>query len=249
LSTIVVSQPFLFPWVGLFEQIKLADVYVHYDDVQFVRRSFHDRVQIKTQNGYKWMTVPKKYGNQNQLICEVQIDNSQNWKQSHIDFLKQTYGKANFRNEMLQVVEDVYQNEFINLHKLTVSSIMAVVEYFDLTQDRVFQSSSMLNIEGKRTQRLLDIVKFFKGKKYITGMGALKYFDFDMFENENISVEFVNYKKTPYSQLFGDFNPYVSVLDLIANHGKEGTQYIHSGSVYWKDFVEMDVAKNYLNNQ
>ena len=48
MTTVVISQPMLFPWVGMFEQVALADVFVHYDDVQFSKGSFTNRVQLKT---------------------------------------------------------------------------------------------------------------------------------------------------------------------------------------------------------
>ncbi|MBC8123824.1 MAG: WbqC family protein, partial [Gemmatimonadaceae bacterium] len=58
MNTVVISQPMLFPWIGMFEQICLADVYVHYDDVQFSKGSFSNRVQVKSASGSKWITVP-----------------------------------------------------------------------------------------------------------------------------------------------------------------------------------------------
>ena len=60
MTTVVVSQPMFFPWVGMFEQIRLADAYVHYTDVQFSKGSFVNRVQIKTADGFRWLTVPLK---------------------------------------------------------------------------------------------------------------------------------------------------------------------------------------------
>ena len=50
-----------FPWVGLFEQIRLANVFVHYDDVQLPQgRSFTTRVQLKAPTGVHWLTMPVK---------------------------------------------------------------------------------------------------------------------------------------------------------------------------------------------
>jgi len=53
---IVISQSMYFPWVGLLEQIRLAEFFVHYDDVQLTR-VFTNRVQVKTAQGSKWITV------------------------------------------------------------------------------------------------------------------------------------------------------------------------------------------------
>ena len=56
MTRVVISQSMLFPWVGLLEQMRLADVFVHYDDVQFSKGSFVNRVQVKTPDGVRWMT-------------------------------------------------------------------------------------------------------------------------------------------------------------------------------------------------
>ena len=47
MKTVVISQPMYFPWVGMLEQMALADVWVHLDDAQFSKGGFFNRVQIK----------------------------------------------------------------------------------------------------------------------------------------------------------------------------------------------------------
>ena len=47
----------------------------------------------------------------------------------------------------------------------------------------------------------------------------------------------MNYEKKPYIQLNGEFTPFVSILDAIANLGKDASSLICSNAVYWKDFV------------
>lgn len=246
-KAIVITQPYFFPWIGLFEQIRSADIFVYYDDVQFSRGHFQDRVQIKTDDGFKWITIPKKSLKLNQLICEVEIDYKKNWKRSHLDFLKQVYRPAPFCKEMLQIVDSVYGNNYRFLSELTINSIRSVGEYYGLFEGKYVFISSDINIPGKSTQRVLDIVKSFHAARYITGMGALRYFDFTMFEEENISVEFSNYCKLEYPQLYGKFNPFVSVLDLIANTGKEGIRYIGTDSIYWRNFIKTPAAREYLD--
>lgn len=44
---VVISQSMFFPGWVLLEQLKLADLYVFYDDVQFSKGSFTNRVQVK----------------------------------------------------------------------------------------------------------------------------------------------------------------------------------------------------------
>ena len=80
---VVISQSMLFPWVGLLEQVRLADAFVHYDDVQFSKGSFVNRVQLKTPQGVRWMTVPLHDLHLGQRIDEVRIAPAGEWRARH----------------------------------------------------------------------------------------------------------------------------------------------------------------------
>jgi hypothetical protein len=237
MTNIVISQPMFFPWIGLFEQIRLSDVYVHYDDVQFSKGSFVNRVEIKTPEGYKWLTVPLENLKLGQEIREVKISEKKEWRKKHLQFLKQTYEEAPFCEDMVQIVENVYSHSDVTISELSVKSIISICEYLGFDQHRRFLYSSNLNMEGKGSQRVLDIVQFLNGQTYITGHGARNYLDHKSFETKGIQVEYMDYKKIPYPQLYGEFNPYVSTLDLIANVGKDASRYIVSGTINWMEFI------------
>lgn len=225
-----------FPWIGLFEQIRLADVYVYYGDVQFSKGSFVNRVQIKTAQGIKWLTVPLQGVSLGQSIDQVQINSSFNWR-VHLDVLRQAYAGAPYCEQMVALVESVYSRPVQTIGDLSRASIDVCCSYFGLSANRRFVDVRDLGIGGARSQRVLDIVKALSGTQYITGLGARNYLDHQLFENAGIRVEYMNYEKAPYLQLHGEFTPFVSILDLIANVGEEGSEYIRSGTIYWKDYL------------
>lgn len=227
-----------FPWVGMFEQIRLADTYVHYDDVQFSKGSFVNRVQIKTSDGFKWLTIPLYKQRLGQAILEVLTDDEQDWRNQHLTFLAQTYRRAPYKDEMIAVVEKVYRNEERKLIDIVVAGLLEVCRYFGLCEGREFRYSSHMGVGGESSQRVVNTVKKAGGDVYITGHGAKNYLDHAVFEKNKIHVEYMKYRRTPYPQLYGAFNPHVSILDLIANRGKEGGKMIHSGTVYWKEFLK-----------
>lgn len=232
----VISQSMYFPWVGLFEQIRLADIFIHYDDVQFTR-GFYNRVQIKTANGCKWLTVPLRDQHRGQRIDEVLIDERIDWRGRHRDMLKQAYWKAPYREEMLSLVDQVFAKDYVTLADLSRESILSLASYYGLTEKTSFGSSAQMEVLGASSQRLRDICLAVGATVYITGHGARNYLDHEMFEKSGIRVEYINYRMIPYPQLHGDFTPYVTALDLIANCGKQGVKVICSGSVYWKEFL------------
>jgi hypothetical protein len=227
------------PWVGIFEQIRLCDIYIHYDDVQYSKGSFTNRVQVKTGtgDGFKWLTVPLKELKLGQRINEVEIDNTKDWRSQHLELLKQAYKGAPFTGDMLGIVEQLFSIGYNCISDLSKKSIELINEYYNLqSSDKIFTSSE-LPVYGSSSQRVFDLVKLFDGDIYVTGHGAKNYLDHELFERNGVNVEYVDYLRKPYHQLHGAFNPHVSALDLIANVGKEGIQFIISSTKSWRQFL------------
>jgi hypothetical protein len=234
---IVISQSMLFPWVGMLEQINLADCFVHYDDVQFSKGSFVNRVQIKTAKGRQWMTIPLRNRRFGQCIDEIEVAPVDKWRDNHMELLKSSYECAKYGNDALEIAQQVYSTEYPNIGALARASLMALVDYFGLRRSKTFIDVRALAIGGSSSQRVLDVVKRLGGTAYITGLGALKYLDHDLFETHGISVRYMQYACSAYPQLYGEFTPYVSGLDLIANCGKEGIGHICSETIDWRSLL------------
>jgi len=234
---LVVSQPMYFPWIGMLQQLRLCDIFVYYDDVQFVRGVFN-RVQIKTVHGVGWITIPLKEWKRGQLINEVRIDNSRNWQRSHLGQLKQAYKNAPFCSDMLGLVDKVFSCDYTTISDIACESMNALIEYFKPIGNRThFLKSSSLNVCGASSERLVHISGMMKAKTYLTGHGASNYLNHRAFEKEHIQVVYIDYQLDEYPQIHGPFTPYVSALDLIANCGKEGLDYILGTPLPWREFI------------
>lgn len=243
IMTCVVSQPMYFPWPGLLEQYHLCDVFVFYDDVQFTR-GFFNRVQIKTPSGSCWLTVPLYDWHRGQLINEVRIDNTKRWKSNHRNQLYHAYAKAPFRNDMLDLVDDVFTNEYDIIGDLAKASTEALVRYFpSISENTVVHKSTTLHIPGAKSQRLIDFCSALNAGTYLTGHGARHYLEHERFETRGINVAYINYSLSEYPQSHGAFTPYVSSLDLIAHCGPSGAQHIKGQMIPWRKFSE-DCQKN-----
>jgi hypothetical protein len=232
---VVISQPMFFPWVGMLEQIALADAYVHYTDVQFSKGSFVNRIQVKTATGIKWLTVPLAGRSIGSRISDVRIDNTRNWRRSHLDLLAQAYRGTPYRGEMLALVEQVYDPAHETIAALSSASLAALCKYFAIANPDAFLAIEDLHIDGGGSTRVLDVVRALSGTVYVTGLGARRYLDHEAFERAGVRVEYMDYAMAPYTQCHGAFTPYVSALDLIANAGAAGARCIVPKTVYWRD--------------
>lgn len=234
MTAVVVSQPMYFPWVGLLEQIRLADRFVYYDDVLFSRGSFFNRVQIKTAQGPKWLTAPVCRDAGIAAINATRLDETKPWRVEHRAMLARAYAQAPYVQEMLALVDSVLAIPTENLAELACASIAALCSYFEIAEPERFLYSSRLDVAGQKNDRLLALLHRMETDRYLTGHGGLEYLDHERFEREGVRVEYMNYEKRAYPQLHGPFTPYVSALDLAANCGRAGRDCIASGTVDWR---------------
>jgi hypothetical protein len=234
---VVISQSMLFPWVGLLEQVRQADVFVHYDDVQFSRGSHVNRVQVKTAEGMRWMTVPLESARLGQRIDALQPDSSKNWREKHLHMLRQSFIAAPYADEALRLAEEVYASPHLHIGALARASLMALVRYFGLDAGRQFVDVADLNQPGASSSRVLSVTQQLCGTHYVTGHGAARYLDHEIFELAGVTVDYMDYQCQPYPQSHGAFTPFVTGLDLVAHCGRDGARYIASGTVGWREFI------------
>lgn len=234
---VVISQSMLFPWVGMFEQIRTADVFVHYDDVQFSKGSFTNRIQVKTPQGTRWLTVPLRTLHLGQRIADVQIQPISKWRDKHLELLARSLGGAPYFHDAVGIAEKAYSSDHVTIGNLARASLLGIAEYFGLTKSTRFVDAAELGISGSGSGRVLSIVKQLGGTCYVTGHGASRYLDHVAFENAGVDVEYMDYRRPSYPQLHGEFTPYVTALDLVANCGPKGREFILARTIPWRDFI------------
>ena len=233
--TLVISQPFFLPWIGLFEQVRLADEFIHYDDVPMPQgRSFISRVQIKSAQGVSWLTAPVDHNKSGRLINEIFLISDHDWRRKHLRTIELSYAKAPHFKLMFGLIEKIYSYPTDRLAELNINAIESLARWLGLSPR--FVRSSAMTVKGASTQRLADLCRAVNCNVYVTGHGGLNYLKYDLFEDQAIAVRYIDYEKLPYSQLHGEFAPYVSILDAIANCGEQVRELLRSDAVDWRSF-------------
>lgn len=220
MTTLVVLQPSYLPWLGYFDQLSKADVFVWYDDVQFDKNGWRNRNRIKDSKGALWLTVPVlQSGHAEQLICEVEIDNSRNWRRKHLSTVTQLYAHAPFAKTVLPQLQEILDQPWARLVDLDIALIDWLAGEFGITTPKY--RSSELNIDGDRNERLLNLCRHFGATQYLSGDSARAYLDVERFEKNGIKIIWHGYSHPQYAQLHGQFVSQLSALDLLLNAGPE----------------------------
>jgi hypothetical protein len=218
-STLVVLQPGYLPWLGFFDQMRRADVFVSYDDVQFDKQGWRNRNRVKSPAGAPhWLTVPVHHRGQPGLQ-DVEIDNRRPWARKHVATLRHFYARAPFLDRYLPELEELLGRRWERLTALDEAVVSLMAGWLGL-RTRVVRASE-LEIGGSRSERLLAICRHFGAERYLSGSAARTYLDTALFEREGVSVEWQDYSHPVYPQLHGAFVPYLSAIDLLLNCGSE----------------------------
>ena len=112
MKKIIITQSNYIPWKGYFDSINIADEFILYDDMQFTRRDWRNRNQIKTRDGIKWLTIPVEVkGKYFQKINETKISDS-DWGETHWTTILHNYSKANYFNEYKKLLQKGIKKDF-----------------------------------------------------------------------------------------------------------------------------------------
>jgi len=92
--------------------------------------------------------------------------------------------------------------------------------------DTTLVLSSEMNIEARGVEKILSTVRELKGDKYITGEGegSKRYIAEQDFKENNIELIYQQFKHPIYHQLWGDFIPNLSIIDLLFNEGEKSLE-------------------------
>ena len=226
MKKVAILQSNYIPWKGYFDMIAAVDEFILYDDMQYTRRDWRNRNQIKTPQGVQWLTVPVQVkGKYDQKIKDTLIDGS-DWATAHWKTLVQNYRRAPHFLEVAQWLEPLYLSEsYTNISQLNRRFIEVICLYLGIKT--IISNSWDYNLLDGKTERLADLCMQAGGTEYISGPSAKDYVDESVFNNINIQLTWFDYAGYPeYPQLWAEFTHGVTILDLLFNCGKDAPKYM-----------------------
>ncbi len=225
-KTVAIVQSNYIPWRGYFDMIAAVDEFILFDDMQYTRRDWRNRNQIKTPQGVQWLTVPVLVkGKYHQSIRETELQGA-DWPVSHWKTLVQNYRRAPHFEEVASWLEPLYLGRsYTHLSPLNQTFLEAICAYLGI-QTRITHSWDYVLQPGK-TERLVGLCLQAGATRYISGPAARDYIEPQVFDEAGVTLSWFDYAGYPeYPQLWGDFAHGVSILDLLFNCGRDARRYM-----------------------
>ncbi|MGH9420824.1 MAG: WbqC family protein, partial [Thermoanaerobaculia bacterium] len=221
----VILQPSYIPWRGYFDLIHRADVFVFYDDVQYDKGGWRNRNRIKTPKGTKWLTIPVRKSGvvSGRIPINAMTVAGDTWAREHMEALRRSYADAPYFDP--QWMRSLYAGSSQLLADFTIATTIELAARLGI-RDTLFLRSSTLGAAGRKTDRLIEVLREIGATHYLSGPSAIDYVELHKFAEAGIALEWMTYDYPEYTQLYPPFDPFVTVLDLLFMTGSEAPRYI-----------------------
>ncbi len=229
MTRVAIMQPTYLPWAGYFGLMQSVDLFIILDSVQFAKRSWQQRNQIKTMNGPLWLTVPvSSKGKRDQLISEVEIDYEGQFPLNHQKSLQMCYQKTPYFDVFAPEILSIIGEGDKYLSSLTVKLITKIKDNLEIKTP--IHLSSDYCCEGVKDDLLANLCGHVKATEYISPPGSKIYLENSMaFVERKIKLSYFEFAHPEYDQRFGSFLPYMSVVDMLFNCGPESSSMLAKG--------------------
>lgn len=173
---VTIHQPEHFPYMGFFQKLQSAEMFVVLDDVKFRKNYFQNRNLIKDKSGNDvWVTIPVSKSAPSQLIKDITVTDDEIWRRKILRTLKDNLK-----------IDAAHVYAYNTLVDINMASIMWAMKVFDI--DVPIIRSSEITKSGSKSELLANIVKAVGAKTYISGPSGKDYLDMSFFDG--IDVEF-----------------------------------------------------------
>jgi hypothetical protein len=219
-TTVGIQQPTYLPWLGYFEQIARADVFVILDTVQFEKRSWQNRNRLKTTAGEVfWLTVPVSDLPLETPIKDITVAQNNPWRKKHLGSIRASLGAAPHFKTHFPAIEAWLNTETDRLAQVNVGGIKAMMEILGIKTRLVWASE--MDLDGKRSDLVLAICKALGADAYYSAAGSSSYLNTQIFADAGISVAFQEWPHPTYSQDGGAFVSHLAAVDALMHVGAD----------------------------
>jgi hypothetical protein len=224
MTSVAIHQPNFLPWLGYFDKIRRADVFVVLDTAQYSRGSWTNRVKMLVSGGPSWVTVPivRAHGGF-QSISDTQIDNHTPWREKVLKTIELNYRKAPHFDAVFPWLSELIHSPISGIGAYNLSAIRAIMSALHLDLEKL-RLASGLGADGTATTLLASLVRAAGGDTYLAGGGASEYQDDAIFSESGVQVRYQAFSHPTYRQLnSSEFVAGLSVVDALMNCGFDGT--------------------------
>ena len=206
-------QPYFFPYIGYLQLMQLVDVFVFYDDAQYMKGGWVNRNRYLLNGTAAWMGYTVKKENYKLFINqrEYQLSDVNSLK----DKLKGAYAKAPYFKSVFPIICSILDFTDGNVASFNQNSLKVLADYLGIQCEFKISSELSKNNNLRGQDRVVDICKAVGATHYINTIGGTSLYSRASFEKKAMTLSFIQAGKFDYKQFNDSHEPYLSIIDVM----------------------------------
>jgi len=217
---IAIMQPYFMPYLGYFQVMAAVDIYVVYDDVQYIKGGWVSRNNILMDGEKKLFSIRLQGASPNKTFREIEVSDD---FRKFLTMLRLNYHKAPYFPEVMPMMERICLYPDNNLVRFFVNSYHEILTFLGIDTKLVLSSELNKNCSLHGQDKVLDICRVLDATEYLNAIGGQELYDRDTFAEKGVRLGFVKTDELEYLQFGGQFVPDLSIIDVLMFNGKDGT--------------------------
>ncbi len=217
---LAIMQPYAFPYIGYYQLLKLVDLFVIHDDVQWIKGGWINRNRILVEGAPKYFTLPvaksTSYAkiNERSFPADKKVQLSKVYRQ-----IENNYRQAPCFEECSKLLRECFEIPTTNIATFITETIIKTARYLSIETPIIRSSELKISDNLKGQERVIEINKKLDSSHYINPEGGVSLYQKERFEIESIKLSFLKAKPTDYQQRkSSEFQPFLSIIDVLMNN-------------------------------
>lgn len=211
-------QPYFFPYIGYWQLIDAADVFVIYDDVNYIKGGWINRNRILINGEPRYITISLDNASSNKLINQTSLCTEMASKTKILKTLREYYARAPYFVQTYNLVEELVLYPNNNLAEYLQNIILRVCEYLGIMTKIEVSSRIDKNDRLRGREKVIEICKKLGADEYINSIGGIDLYSKDYFYDNGIRLGFLKAGNIQYAQFSYPFVPNLSIIDVMMHN-------------------------------
>ncbi|GLC94532.1 hypothetical protein Tamer19_39400 [Cupriavidus sp. TA19] len=217
---VAIMQPYFMPYIGYFQLIGSADLFIVYDNIKYTKKGWINRNRM-LQNGKDVMfSLPLKSDSDFLDVRDRELAVDFN-RDKLLNQFRGAYRRAPYFSQAFPLVEQIVRHEAANLFGFLHHSIARTCEYLGISTAIRIASGIDADHRLKSQDKVLALCGAVGATTYVNAIGGMDLYSKDAFQRKGIDLKFIKSRTLEYVQFENEFVPWLSIVDVMMFNPRE----------------------------
>ena len=211
---VAIMQPYFLPYIGYFQLIAAADVFIIYDNIKYTKKGWINRNRMLVNSTDAIFSLPLKKDSDTLDVVSRELSKDFDRKKLLNQF-RGAYASAPYFSDVFPLLERIVQCNESNLFRYIYNSVVEMCLLLDIKTEIRISSNISIDHNLKGQEKVLALCRATGASCYINAIGGTEIYSYQAFSAEGLDLKFIRSQSLDYPQFGNPFVPWLSIIDVL----------------------------------